>query len=94
MSKNHPPMTFIGSEVDPSGVYTVRLCGELWVVRRCGVLVGALPPQIVAKDGPLFTAQMLVGYGVFVSRRLYEMGYDAWIDEGFSEIVDKEVAAL
>ena len=94
MSKKHPPMTFVGCEVDPAGVYTVNQYGEMWVVRRCGVIVGALPPKIVSNAGPLPTAEMLIGYGVFVSRRVYELGFNAWMDDGFPAIVDKEVASL
>jgi len=94
MSNRHPTMTFVGCEVDPAGVYTVQQYGEMWVVRRCDVIVGALPPKIVSKSGPLPAAEWLIGYGVFVSRRVYSLGFKAWMDDGFPAIVDKEVASL
>lgn len=94
MTNQHPPMTFVGCEVDPAGVYEVELYGDLWTVRRCGVITGALPPRWVEAQGPLSAATTLIGYGVFVSRKTYSLGPAAWADEGFPAIVDREVEAL
>ena len=88
------PISFYLCEVDPKGEYEVRRYGNRWVVRRCGVRIGELPDWMVAADGPLATAKMLIGYGVFVSKRLYDLGPSVWGSDAFPSLVDREVCAL
>jgi hypothetical protein len=88
------PIWLYMCEVDPKGKYEVRHYGDRWVVRRCGVRIGELPSWLVEADGPLATAQMLVGYGVFVSKKLYDLGPRVWASDVFPSLVDREVSSL
>ena len=88
------PIWFLGCEVDPKGEYEVRRYGSRWIVKRCGIRIGELPESCVQSAGAVETAQMLIGYGVFVSKRIYGLGPNVWASNSFPSLVDAEVCRL
>lgn len=91
MSTPNIPMCFLLCEVDPHGEYEVKHYGVDWVVKRSGVRIGTLPRSLVEEDGAMRVAEMLIGYGCFVSKKTYEVGVAGWVADWFPSLVDAEV---